>query len=105
MPVKETSIEAYLEHINSGAALRQRERVFVVIHDQTNDGVPVNRNQLCALTGLRINVICGRVNELMEMNLVETNYKAVDPDGPGKTPVEYLETVPITHEAVQGKLL
>lgn len=99
MPVKETSIEAYLEHIGSGKALKQRESVFVAIHEQTNNGVAVNRNQLCKLTGLRINVICGRVNELMNMKLVTSPYKSVDPDGPAVTPVEYLETVPITQAA------
>ena len=88
MPVKETSVWAYREHLLSGAARIQRDRVYLAMLRHHS---PLTRNTIEMVTGIRINAVCGRVKELLDMEVIEVSHKAVDPNGYGKTPVEYLK--------------
>lgn len=90
MPVKETSIQAYREHLLSGAARTQRDKIYLAM---VKISYPVNRNTICDLTHLRINAVTGRVHELLQRGFIKVHHKAVDPIGPAKTPVEYLSVV------------
>lgn len=65
--VKDTSLQAYRDIIESGTAEKQRERVFLAIHKCI---VAPTRTELAKLTGIPINAICGRVNELVKSCVV-----------------------------------
>lgn len=65
--VRDTSLEAYKELIETGAAEKQREKVFLAIY---NSQVPLTRQELSFVTGKPVNVICGRVNELIKEGAV-----------------------------------
>ncbi len=66
MSVKDTSIIAYQDITDSGAALTQKQRVYQAIKASG----PLTRQELAKLTGLAINAICGRVNELLKEGVV-----------------------------------
>lgn len=106
MTVKPTSIWAYREHLNSGKARTQRDKIYLAMMFMNH---PVNRNEICEMTGFRINAVCGRVNELLKMQVVEVAHKKVDPNGPATTPVEYLRCIPPEEQPElapqQGRLL
>lgn len=63
--MKGTSKQAFREHVAEGGARTQREIILECIRDSA---VPVNRRQIGELTGIPINAVTGRVNELMDKN-------------------------------------
>lgn len=69
--VKDTSLLAYQEHKASGRALSQRLQIFEFI--KANQ--PVTRKQIELGLGIGINAVCGRVNKLLEMGLIEVAFK------------------------------
>ena len=69
--VKETSFIAYQEHKASGKALSQRLQIFEFI--KANQ--PVTRKQIEISLGIGINAVCGRVNKLLEMGMIEVAFK------------------------------
>jgi len=69
--VKETSFLAYQEHKTNGRALSQRIQVYEFI--KANQ--PVTRKQIELGLGIGINAVCGRVNKLIEMGMVEVAFK------------------------------
>ena len=73
--VKETSLMAYQEHKASGKALSQRLQIFEFI--KANQ--PVTRKQIEISLGIGINAVCGRVNKLLEMGMIEVAFKDKDP--------------------------
>jgi len=73
---KTASREAYREHVISGKAQSQRNRIlnFMERHQ-----LPRNRREISLLTGFPINVVTARVNALIENgDLVEEHF-CVDP--------------------------
>ena len=69
--VKDTSLLAYQEHKASGKALTQRLQIFEFI--KANQ--PVTRKQIELGLGIGINAVCGRVNKLLEMGMIEVAFK------------------------------
>jgi len=69
--VKETSFLAYQEHKATGKALSQRVQVYEFI--KANQ--PVTRKQIEKGLGIGINAVCGRVNKLIELGMVEVAFK------------------------------
>lgn len=66
MAIKQTSWEAYQEITRGGVAKTQAEKVF-----QTLQFAPgATRAELSKHMGLPINVICGRVNELLKAEVI-----------------------------------
>jgi hypothetical protein len=93
MAVRGTSRSAYQEHVVSGKAVTQRERILECLRDAAT---PLNRRQIHKLTGIPINAVAGRVNALMEEKagnhaLVRKVYDGRDPVT--GAPCEYLEAV------------
>jgi len=64
MAYKETSLLTYIGITNDGTATTMRGRVFKAI--QSNPGY--TRAELAQLTGIKINSLTGRVNELLQVN-------------------------------------
>ena len=63
MSVKPSSRRAYIEHVISGVARSQMERILecYIMHDPQL----LTRNQVEKITGIRINAVTGRVNVLI----------------------------------------
>lgn len=63
--VKDTSLEAYIGINEDGVAITQRGQIYntLVMGRMT-------RRELSQLTGIEINAVCGRVNELLKMGLI-----------------------------------
>lgn len=61
--VKETSLSALIDLIESGGKLRQEEKVIAVFLNHT--GPVFSRQELAHYSGLAINAICGRVATLV----------------------------------------
>ena len=71
-----TSLVGHREHILSGKATSQRNRILACLFESA---VPLCRRQIMKLTGIEINAVCGRVNTLIKSELVRVAYEAVDP--------------------------
>lgn len=67
MSVATTSIHAYQEHRDSGKVGRQARTILFSMPV----GVSYSRRELAELTGIEISSICGRVNELVSIGLLE----------------------------------
>ena len=74
--MNETSIEAYWYGRTSKKFSKQAAQVL----DDLNINGPATRAELARRTGFRLSAICGRVNELLDMKLVEEAFKVPDPD-------------------------
>jgi hypothetical protein len=97
LTVKPTSKQAFREHVEERKARTQREIILECIRDSS---VPINRNQICKLTGIRINAVTGRVNELLQKNAdgwapVRVAYEGRDPKS--NRPCEYLEATTVVY--------
>lgn len=68
MSVKETSWKAYQDILRGGVATKQAEVVLQTISYYPESGV--SRAQLSNATGLPINSVCGRVNELLASEVI-----------------------------------
>lgn len=66
MPVADTSIDAY-HAMTSRDLNRGKQRVL----DAIQPGQDYSRTEIARVTGLAINVVCGRVNELIEAGALE----------------------------------
>ena len=67
MPVTYESRSAYKEHRASGRLGNQAQKIL-------NDMIPgaaYSRRELVQLTGLELSSICGRVNELLSIGMLE----------------------------------
>ena len=71
-----TSLVGYREHVISGKATSQRNRILGCLFESDT---PLDRRQLSVLTRIPINAVCGRVNTLIKSELVHVAYEAVDP--------------------------
>lgn len=67
MTVRTISREAYADHIASGQALRQSDRVFAAIKARPQS----TRAELARDTGIEKTSICGRVKELLQAGRIE----------------------------------
>jgi hypothetical protein len=64
--VRDTSRDAYHAHRASGKLTAQQKQVFAAIGERD-----WTRQELAKATGLGVNVICGRVKELLDANVLE----------------------------------
>ena len=69
-----TSIESYNEVKSSGQMGEQQALVF----NKVQSHGPISRSALAASLGMGINSVCGRVNELMQMNKIVESHRDVD---------------------------
>lgn len=67
MTVASTSVEAYIEHKDTGKLGRQASAVLQKM-SPTRD---YSRRELASLTGFDLSAICGRVNELLAIGMLE----------------------------------
>ena len=74
--VSNTSLQAYREERLN----RRFQPKEICILDNLNIGGPGTRAELAKRTGLKINCLCGRVNRLLELGVIEEFDKVKDPD-------------------------
>jgi hypothetical protein len=67
MNVADTSIEAYIEHRDTGKLGRQAAALL----EKMNPNKDYSRKELSRITGFELSAICGRVNELLALGLLE----------------------------------
>lgn len=67
MTVASTSIEAYIEHKDSGKLGQQATSIL----NKMSPHQDYSRKELARLTGFELASICGRVNELLALGLLE----------------------------------
>lgn len=67
MAVADTSIEAYKEHKDEGLANRQASQILQWLQE----GKDYSRREIARGMGLELSSVCGRVNELMSVGLLE----------------------------------
>ena len=59
--IRDTSMLAFIGINDSGVASTQRGLIYLAI----KTGAGMTRQEICRTTGLAINAVCGRVNELV----------------------------------------
>lgn len=64
--IRFTSIAALVAHAASGAKMMNRHRILQHLHEES----PCSRVQISKSTGIPLNEVCGRVNELLKENIV-----------------------------------
>lgn len=64
----EVKYGAYLDHIRSGAALRQEGRVLAVL---ALAGEPLTRHEIAERGGMALSAACGRVSSLKDLGMIE----------------------------------
>lgn len=69
--MRDTSLAAHYQHSVSGALLSQRQFILKFLKDNG----PRTRQQISDVTGIPINAVCGRVNELLKQELVMDSQK------------------------------
>jgi hypothetical protein len=67
MTVADTSIEAYKEHKETGKLGRQAATLL----EKMVYGKDYSRKELSRATGFELSAVCGRVNELLALGLLE----------------------------------
>jgi len=67
MTVAETSIQAYADLKDSGSLSRQQTLILAAVIP----GARYTRSELADITGLPINAVCGRINELVKAGRLE----------------------------------
>jgi len=65
--MKQTSLEAYRDLCESGKGKTQRVKILGMILNHPD----MTRTELSRAMNIPINAVCGRVNELLESNLLE----------------------------------
>lgn len=66
--VRDTSLEAYVEHAETGKLSEQQQTIMYFMRFKP-DGV--TRNELATGSTMRLSSVCGRVNELIKKGLLE----------------------------------
>lgn len=67
MSVSDTSIEAYVEHKETGKLGRQASTLI----EKMTPNKDYSRKELSRETGIELSAVCGRVNELLSIGLLE----------------------------------
>tara|TARA_R110000868_G_scaffold218623_1_gene469428 strand:- start:53 stop:346 length:294 start_codon:yes stop_codon:yes gene_type:complete len=67
MTVSTTSIEAYIEHKETGKIGKQASTIL----NKMDPNCDYSRKELARLTGFELASICGRVNELLAIGLLD----------------------------------
>lgn len=75
--MRDTSLAAHYEHSVSGAMISQR--LFILEFLQQNGAR--TRQQISEATGIPINAVCGRCNELIKQELATDNEKVKTASG------------------------
>lgn len=92
MTVRDTSLDAYDRIREAGVTGAQRERIAAYLFDRD----PMTRQEIARQTGLAINAVCGRVNELIKSaHLVELEKRPCRTSGHSAHPVAWRRSPPI----------
>jgi len=92
-----TSLTSYREAVLRGATSSQRAKILACLFDSA---VPLSRQQIVQLTGIPLNAVCGRVNDLLgrskvpekqQRALIKVAYEEKHPVSGGTR--EYLEPI------------
>jgi len=75
--MKDTSTEAYIANIKEGKTSLQAVQVFNCIRNNP----PLTRLEISEKTGIPINAVCGRVNELLHAHLIVEGDKKLQRTG------------------------
>lgn len=67
MGVADTSIDAYHTHIEEGLAGKQAQTILRGLED----GKDYSRREIARSLGMELSSVCGRVNELLQIGLLE----------------------------------
>jgi len=86
--VTATSRSSYRDHVISGKAKSQRQKILDLLEMAS---LPRNRREISLLLGIPINAVCGRVAALLENGDIRIAYVERDPQTNQR--VEYLEFV------------
>ena len=70
--IRMTSKKAYDELKTTGKELTQKERILQLLIEQQR---PLSLQEICALTGIQINAVSGRVNTLKKERRVHESTK------------------------------
>jgi len=83
--VRDTSLLAYIDIKANGDLGRMQEQIFRII---LNSDQPLTNKEISKLSGLEINSVTPRVNELRKMTIIweDKNYMVIDA---GKRPCTY----------------
>jgi len=95
--VKPTSRSSYYDHVVSGKAKSQRERILELL--RTDNLPPHNRREVSLVLRIPINAVCGRVKALIDNGDIRVAYIAEDPQTNKR--VEYLAFI---HSVSQARL-
>jgi len=77
MAVRDTSIQAYNDLVESGKGSTQRAEVLkLIVSGRQYD---YTRQELSHLLAMPINAVCGRVNELVKANMIIEDHKKICP--------------------------
>jgi predicted transcriptional regulator len=66
MSVRDTSIDAYHDHVESGAFSRQQNELLKAMRGHQD----YSRSELSEATGIRLSSVCGAVFELIERGIL-----------------------------------
>lgn len=75
MAVTATSYRSYRELLDTGKVRGQQFKIL----NAMREGRAYTRRELTALTGLEINAVCGRVNELLQSGALVKAHEVKDP--------------------------
>lgn len=84
--MKDTSLAAYKEIIEDGTISEQEAKVLITLD------VPQTSRQIATNSGLERSSVCGRINKLMEKNLVK-ELDTIKCPTTGKTVHRYIKVV------------
>lgn len=65
--MKDTSLDAYIGLNKSGKAVTQRAKIYKYLKGRKRG---MTRQEISIATGIAINAVCGRVNELIKANVI-----------------------------------
>ena len=74
MPVTTTSRIAYKDINDSGVSKNQKDTIYDIVN-RDNTGTGMSLKEISAFTGIEINAVSGRVNDLKKDNRLETTTK------------------------------
>lgn len=69
--IKQTSLEAYNSLIADGKKKTHGQRLYSLIQWFNSEGKYPSRADLCKVSAMPINAVCGRVNELLKRGVID----------------------------------
>ena len=73
--IRQTSLLAHQEIQIDGTAINQRTKILRFVRNHPD----LTRNEISYWTGIRINAVAGRINELLKLGSIFEDGKKIDP--------------------------